>query len=136
MATTRRRYHIEKEIVQELGLVPGYFKSIPEQYLDAEWELFKSQVLRETLVAIKYKELMGVALHAGTKNRYCTLFHTETAKLFGATDAEIQETVHYATMSVGWSIYLNGIQTDLSQYKNELNQISEYLKTKKVTHAY
>ncbi|MFG3405457.1 carboxymuconolactone decarboxylase family protein [Streptomyces sp. NPDC048142] len=31
-----------------------------------------------------------------TKCRYCTLFHTEAAKLFGATDEEIQEAVHYA----------------------------------------
>jgi AhpD family alkylhydroperoxidase len=127
MATSRPRAEVEAEISAMLGLVPSFFNRIPDAYLDFEWELFKRLQLGETLIPNKYKELMGIALHAETKCTYCTLFHTEAAKLFGATDEEIQEAVHYAKMSLGWSAYLNGIQQDPVQFAEELHQIAEYL---------
>ncbi len=136
MATARKRKEVEAEIKENLGIVPGFFKSIPEAYLDFEWQLFKSLELGETLIPNKYKELMGVAMHSETKCRYCILFHTETAKLFGATDAEIQEAVHYAKMSLGWSAYLNGMQTEYNDFKKELQQIGEYVKEKQAEHAH
>lgn len=135
MITTRTRNEVELEIKDTLGLVPSFFRSIPERFLDYEWQLFKSLELGETLIPNKYKELMGVALHSETKCRYCTLFHTEAAKLFGATDDEIQEAVHFAKMSVGWSVYLNGMQTDYDEFTNEFTKIGEHLKTKKLAHA-
>jgi len=130
MATARKRSEVEAEITEHLGLVPGFLKSIPEPYLDFEWELFKKLELGETLIPNKYKELMGIALHSETKCRYCILFHTETAKLFGATDAEIQEATHYAKMSLGWSAYLNGTQTDYEEFASELKQIGNYVRAK------
>jgi len=130
MATARNRSEVEAEIKEHLGIVPGFMKSIPDPYLDFEWELFKKLELGETLIPNKYKELMGIAMHSETKCRYCILFHTETAKLFGATDAEIQEATHYAKMSLGWSAYLNGMQTDYEQFSGELKQIGDYVKSK------
>jgi AhpD family alkylhydroperoxidase len=135
MITKRKRSEVEREIIDTLGLVPGFFKSIPEPYLDHEWQLFKSLELGETLIPNKYKELMGVALHAETMCRYCTLFHTEAAKLFGATDAEVQEAVHFAKMSVGWSVYLNGMQTDYDEFTEEFTKIGAHLQNQKMAHA-
>ena len=86
--------------------------------------------LGETLIPNKYKELMGVALHAETKCHYCSLFHTEAAKLFGATDEEIQEAVHYAKNSLGWSAYLNGIREDYDEFTVELAQVGEYMSSR------
>lgn len=128
MATSRSRAQVEKEMKEALGLVPSFFKRIPEDYLDFEWELFKRMQLGETLIPNKYKELMGVALHAETKCRYCTLFHTEAARLFGATEEEIQEAAHYAKMSLGWSAYLNGMQQDYDMFAEELERITNYIK--------
>jgi len=136
MATIRPRKQVEAEIKQELGLVPGFFKSIPDNYIDLEWELFKRLELGETLIPNKYKELMGVALHSETKCRYCTLFHTEAAKLFGATDEEIQEAVHYAKMSLGWSAYINGMKTDYDEFEAELKKVVEHVKSKQMEHAH
>jgi len=132
MATTtmRRRAEIESEIKDSLGLVPHFFSQIPDGLLDAEWQIFKTLELGETLIPNKYKELIGVAVHAETKCRYCTLFHTEAAKLFGATDEEIQEAVHYAKYTVGWSVYLNGMREDLDMFAAELAQIGEHLSAK------
>lgn len=134
--TTRKRKDVEAEITEELGLVPGFLKSIPEQYLDFEWQLFKSLELGETHIPNKYKELMGIAIHSETKCRYCTLFHTETARLFGATEEEIQEAAHYAKMSLGWSAYLNGMQQDYDDFAKELKQIGEHVKSKLAAHAH
>lgn len=127
MAIGRPRAEVEAEIKETLGLVPSMFSRIPDELLDFEWELFKRLELGETLIPNKYKELMGIAIHSETKCQYCTLFHTEAARLFGATDEEIQEAVHFAKMSLGWSAYLNGIRQDLDQFADELRQIGEYL---------
>ncbi|MFI8275623.1 hypothetical protein ACIGBH_12055 [Streptomyces sp. NPDC085929] len=61
---------------------------------------------------------------------HCSLFHAEAAKLFGATDEEIQEAVHYAKASLGWSAYINGMQEDYDQFASELGQVVEYVRSK------
>ncbi|WP_267243873.1 carboxymuconolactone decarboxylase family protein [Streptomyces sp. PR69] len=126
----RNRGEIESEIKETLGLVPAFFAEIPDSLLEAEWEIFKTLELGETLIPNKYKELIGLAIHSETKCRYCTLFHTEAAKMFGATDEEIQEAVHYAKNSLGWSAYLNGMRVDYDGFVQELNQIKDYLSAK------
>ena len=128
MATSRKRTQVEAEMKEALGLVPSFFKRIPDEYFDMEWELFKRLELGETRIPNKYKELMGIALHSETKCRYCTLFHTEAARLFGASEEEIQEAVHYAKMSLGWSAYLNGMQQDYDMFAEELERIVQYIK--------
>jgi AhpD family alkylhydroperoxidase len=127
MATFNSRSEVEQEIRETMGLVPSFLNSIPDEFLPAEWSLFKALELGETKIPNKYKELMGVALHSATRCRYCILFHTEAAKLFGATEDEIQEAVHYSKMSLGWSAYINGIQQDYDQFAEELSQIGEYM---------
>lgn len=129
MATTtaRPRHEVESEIKETLGLVPSFFNRIPSDVIDQEWQLFRHWEFGETLIPNKYKELLMLAVHSETKCRYCTLFHTEAAKLFGASEEEIQEAVHLAKHTVGWSVYLNGIREDLDQFTAELGQIGEYL---------
>jgi AhpD family alkylhydroperoxidase len=127
METPRKRQEVEREIRETMGVVPSFFNRIPDEYLDSEWYLFKRLELGKTRIPNKYKELMGIALHSETRCRYCTLFHTEAAKLFGASDEEIQEAVHYAKMSVGWSAYLSGTQQDYDQFARDVRQIGEYL---------
>ncbi len=130
MAIARNRAEVENEIRETMGLVPSFFDQIPDDYLDLEWQLFRDLELGETRIPNKYKELIGIALHAETKCRYCTLFHTEAAKLFGATEEEIQEAVHYAKHSVGWSAYLNGMQEDYEEFARELEQVAEHMSEK------
>jgi AhpD family alkylhydroperoxidase len=96
--------------------------------LELEWDLFKTIQLAESPIPNKYKELIGVGISAVTKCRYCSFFHREVAKLFGATDEEIEDAVHYAKSSAGWSAYLNGMQLDYDQFKKELLASIEYIK--------
>lgn len=125
--TARTRAETEADIRETLGLVPSFFGRIPDDVLDLEWSLFKRIELAETLIPNKYKELIMVAVHAETRCRYCLLFHTEAARLNGATDEEIEEAVGIAKHTVGWSAYVNGIQQDYEQFADELAQVREYL---------
>ncbi len=124
---TRTRSEIESEIERTLGLVPSFFGRIPDDALDHEWQLFRRMELGQTLIPNKYKELLMLAVHAETHCRYCSLFHTEAAKLFGATDEEIQEAVHLAKHTVGWSTYLNGMREDEQRFADELGHIGAHL---------
>jgi AhpD family alkylhydroperoxidase len=127
MTIARTRTEVETEIKETLGIVPSFFGRIPDETLDHEWQLFARLGLGETLIPNKYKELLMLAVHAHTHCRYCTLFHTEAAKLFGATEEEIQEAVHLAKHTVGWSTYLNGLREDEARFGQELEQIGAHL---------
>jgi AhpD family alkylhydroperoxidase len=122
------RKEVFKEIEQTLGKVPSFFKLLPDRSLEIEWKLFKTLQLEESPIPNKYRELIGVAISAVTKCKYCSFFHTEVAKLFGASDAEIEDAVHYAKSSAGWSAYLNGMQVDYDDFKKELLESIEYIK--------
>lgn len=130
MATSRPRHVVEKEIQETLGVVPSFFDRMPDETLDLEWTLFRRFEMEEEgmFIPAKYRQLMGVAVHSETKCEYCTLFHTELAKLLGATDDEVQEAVHYAKHTLGLSAYLNGIREPRDRFEEELDEILDHLR--------
>lgn len=113
-----------------MGIVPKFLEGLPDGSLEYEWGIFKRIELGETVIPNKYKELIGIGIAAATRCRYCSLFHTEAAKMFGATDAEIQDALLVAKNSLGWTTYLNGSQYDYDLFKRELEQIKSFLKEK------
>ena len=121
------REKIYKEMEHTLGLVPSFFKMIPDSTLELEWELFKKIELDETPIPNKYRELIGVAIAGVTKCRYCAFYHTEVARLFGASEEEIEDAVHYAKTVAGWSTYVNGLQVDFEQFKDEVLRVCEHV---------
>jgi len=114
------------------GLVPTFIKSIPDSSLEAEWQLMKQVQFDEGPIPNKYRELIGVAVAASMKCRYCAVFHTEAARLNGATEAEIEDAVHFAKSSAGWSTYIHGMQIDYEQFKNEVAQICEFVRSQQL----
>jgi len=129
------RQEVYRDIEQTFGLVPSMFKDVPDSTLEEEWKLFKTIQLEEGVIPLKYRELIGVAISAVTKCRYCTTYHTEVARLFGATDEEIEAAVHYAKSSAGWSAYVNGLQIDYDQFRNEVKQACEHVRTSQMGEA-
>ena len=117
---------VKNEIRDTLGLFPKMFENIPDAILETEWKLFKRNELEENPIPNKYRELIGIAISGTTKCRYCAYFHTEMAKLFGATEEEIQNANQYAKHTAGWSTYINGMQLDYDTFKNEIDQIIEH----------
>lgn len=51
------------------------------------------------------------------------------ARLFGASDEEIEAAVHYAKSSVGWSAYINGLQMDYDQFRSEIERVSAHIRS-------
>ena len=124
------RQDIYDEIEQLFGFVPSFFKMIPDSSLEPEWNLMKRIQFEEGPIPNKYRELMGVAIAAVMKCRYSSLFHTERARMNGATDAEIEDAIHFAESSSGWSTTLNGLQIDYDQFKEEMKKVGEYVQSR------
>ena len=122
------REQVYREIEGMFGLVPSFFKLVPDSSLELEWQLFRRVQMDEGPVPNRYRELIGVAIAAVTKCRYCAFYHTQLAKLHGATDAEIEDAVHFAKSSAGWSAYLNGLQVDFEQFRSEVLQACEHVR--------
>jgi AhpD family alkylhydroperoxidase len=122
------REEIFKEIEQMFGLVPSMFKAVPESSLELEWKLFKRIQFEEGPIPNKYRELIGVAISAISKCHYCAYYHTELAKLNGATEAEIEDAVHYAKSSAGWSTYINGLQLNYEEFTGEIDRACEHVR--------
>ena len=122
------RTDVQREMKEMFGEVIGFVDLIPDQFIDAEWDLIKRVQFGETLIPNKYKELIGLSVSAVTRCRYCALFHTEAAKLFGATEEEIEEAVHYTKLVSGWSTYLNGMQVDYDEFKAQVDRVVDHVK--------
>lgn len=123
------RREVERDITETLGLVPEFFKAVPDYLLPTEWASFKSLELSDaTAIPNKYKELIGLAVSGATRCRYCAYFHTEAARMFGATEEEIVETALIAKNTMGWSTYLNTMQFDYGAFVQEFDKIVEYSK--------
>jgi AhpD family alkylhydroperoxidase len=123
------RQEVYNEIEETFGLVPSMFRALPDSSLELEWQLFKRVQLEEGPIPNKYRELIGLAIAGITKCRYCTFYHTEVAKLFGATDEEIEDALHFAKSTAGWSAYVNGLQLDFEQFKDEILQACEHVRS-------
>jgi len=124
------RDEVYAEVEEVFGLVPSFVKEMPDPSLELEWKLFKRVQMDEGPVPNKYRELIGLGIAAVTKCRYCVIYHTELAKLNGATDAEIEDAVHYAKSSAGWSAYLNGLAVDYETFKDEIRRACDYARMK------
>jgi AhpD family alkylhydroperoxidase len=120
-ATAQATY---RDIEQTLGLVPTFFRQFPESGVAGAWGEFKSvQLNPNTALNGKTKELIGLAIAAQVPCQYCVYFHTAAAKANGATDAEIREAVAMAAIVRHWSTVLNGMQTDLAGFKQEVDTV-------------
>jgi len=129
MTILEERHEVDRDIEETLGLVPEFFKKVPDYLLPTEWASFKGLELSDqTAIPNKYKELIGLAVSGATRCRYCCYFHTEAAKLFGATDDEVTETALIAKNTMGWSTYLNTMQFDYDQFIAEFDQITTYVR--------
>lgn len=119
---------VYREVQEMFGLVPEWVRQIPEAALATFWGLERDFYLAETKIPNKYKELIGVAVSGATRCRYCVLFHTEGARLHGATDEEIAEASTMSAVTMLTSTFLNAQQLDYEQFKKETLSIVGYVK--------
>ena len=123
------RRGVEGDIEEAFGLVPEFLKRVPDYLLPTEWATMKNlQLSDQTAIPNKYKEMIGLAVSGATRCRYCCYFHTEAARLFGATEDEIVETALIAKNTMGWSTYLNTLQFDYDAFVAEFDQATAHIR--------
>jgi AhpD family alkylhydroperoxidase len=123
------RTQVEADMQQTLGLVPSFFATVPDYLIGTEWASFKALTLSETAIPNKYKELIGLAVSGATRCRYCAYYHTEAARLFGATDEEIVEASLMAKQTMGWSTFLNSMAYDFDEFTAEFDRIVDHVRS-------
>jgi AhpD family alkylhydroperoxidase len=128
MEPKTNRKDLLREIEQTLGKIPEWVKLMPETALPGFWTTMRDFHLAETHIPNKYKELIGLAVSGATRCRYCALFHTEAARLFGATDAEIAEAGMMAAHTMAASTFVNAEQIDYEKFRKETIEIIAYVK--------
>lgn len=124
-----------REIEQSFGRVPEWVKRMPDSALEGFWTLFRDLELAETKIPNKYKELIGLGVAGATRCRYCVLFHTEAARLNGATDEEIAEASMMAGLTMNASTFLNAQAVDYDQFRKETQEIVAYVKKQAAAQA-
>jgi len=122
------RAQLYREVEQALGLVPEWVKRMPDEVVTGFWSVFYGFDLGETKIPNKYKELIGLAVSGATRCKYCTYFHTEAARLFGATEDEIAEAASMGGLTMMASTFINAEQIDFDQFRKEMQQIVKYVR--------
>ena len=130
--TSMSRSEVDADITATLGLVPEFFAAVPDAFIESEWQSFKQLMLSETAIPNKYKELIGLGVSGATRCRYCMYYHSEAARLFGATEEEINEAAMVAKTSMGWSTYLNTLHFDYEKFTEEFDQITAHVRSQMV----
>jgi AhpD family alkylhydroperoxidase len=127
MATATRQ-EVYSEVNKALGLVPQWIEQMPEGALQGFWGMARDFWLKESKIPNKYKELIGLAVSGATRCRYCALFHTEAAKLFGATNEEIAEASAMSSLSMFGSTFINSQQIDYEKFRQETRDIIAHVR--------
>ena len=117
-----------REIEQTLGRVPEWIRQMPEGGASGFWGAARDFWLAETKIPNKYKELIGLAVSGATRCKYCALFHTEAARLFGASKEEIAEASMMGALTMMGSTFINAQQIDYEQFRQETLDIVRYVK--------
>ena len=112
------------EMQEMLGGVPTELQLYPESARAAGWTMMKSTDLNEnTALPSKVRELIGLAVAAQIPCQYCVYYHIRAAKAAGASQEEIREAVHQASLTRHWSTILYGNDYDLDAYKAEIDAV-------------
>jgi AhpD family alkylhydroperoxidase len=122
------RAKVHQEITAMFGRVPTWMKQMPDTVVEGFWVQMRDFYLAETKIPNKYKELIGIAVSGATRCRYCALFHTEAAKLFGATDDELAEAAAMGAFTMTGSTFLNAMQVDYEEFRRETLEIVKFIK--------
>jgi AhpD family alkylhydroperoxidase len=125
--TTQNGGTVRKEMEQLFGLVPQFFEALPERAHDHEWAVFRDFQLGETALDNKTKQLIGLALAAEIKCKYCIYFHGAAARAMGASDEELKEACFMGGHTVQFSNALSGMQVDFDRFKQDVDRALQFM---------
>lgn len=118
-----------KDIEETFGEISVAWRYVPEPYLEPLWTIWKNMYTKETVIPNKYKELITLAVLSAIGDDVGPIYYRESAKLYGATDEEIQEVTMIARIAVSWLPYFRANIIDKDQYKRDIEGIKQHIKT-------
>jgi AhpD family alkylhydroperoxidase len=121
------RKQVEKEIVEHFGFVPDFYQALPRSVVGPLWAVQRDLELADTAIPGKYKELIGLAVAAHIKCRYCVYFHTVAARAHGATDEELREALAFAGLTATYSDMLTGMQVDIDRFRAQTDKAIAFM---------
>ncbi|MGH9038304.1 MAG: carboxymuconolactone decarboxylase family protein [Acidimicrobiia bacterium] len=121
------RETVEQEMKEILGRTPAVLDRVPDELLDADWQLLRRPFVDDSLIPSRYKALIGVAVAAAIRCSYTARLHTELARVHGASEAELAEAVHHAALVSGWSTRIHGFQLDAGEFNTEVADIAGHI---------
>lgn len=120
---------MKNELEKTFGFVPSFLLTVPPQQATQWWaQLRDFQLSDKTALSPKVKELIGLGVAAQIPCHYCVLFHTEAARLHGASEQELQEAIYMAGLTRLGSTILNGSALDEPTFDTELKEIVRFIK--------
>ena len=120
---------LREELETYFGFVPSFILTTTPAAARLWWNAVRDfQLNDKTALPNKVKELIGLGVSAQIPCHYCVLFHTEAARLNGATEAEIQESIFMAAITRQGSTILNGAALDQASFDKDLRDIVAYVK--------
>lgn len=120
---------LKAELTRTFGIVPSFANVLQPNEFRLWWAGLRDfQLSDKTALSGKVKELIGLGVSAQIPCHYCVLFHTEAARLNGASEQEIQEAIFMASLTRQGSTILNGSALPQATFDKELGQIVSYLK--------
>jgi len=120
---------VYKDMENNFGFVPSFVRSYSQSALPGAWKELKSVMMSpNTVLTPKTKDLISLAVGSQVPCNYCVYIDTSFAKLDGASNTEIQESIAMAGLVRHWSTFLNGIQQDEKSFEKEADEIFRYAK--------
>ena len=132
MGTEQSKALALREMQELFGQVPSWVADMPDNALPGLWSVMRDLQFGETKIPNKYKALIGLAVSSALRCQYGVLFHTEAARLWGASDDEIAEAGTMAGMTAFASTFLNARQTDYESYRREVLDIVKNVKQQRL----
>jgi AhpD family alkylhydroperoxidase len=120
---------VRKEMETTFGFVPSFALTLQPTELRLWWSAVRDfQLSDKTALSPKVKELIGLGVSAQIPCHYCIIFHTEAARLNGATEQELQEAIYMASLTRQGSTILNGSLLPQETFDKDMKEIVAYLK--------
>lgn len=121
------RDEVDREMKELAGTSMAVLDQVPDEVVDAEWQLLKWSLFDETLIPNRYRALIAVAVAAVLRCRYAIRLHTEMARVHGASEAEIAASVHHASLVSAWSARMNGVEVDAAEFAAEVERVVSHM---------
>ncbi|WP_413576243.1 carboxymuconolactone decarboxylase family protein [Bdellovibrio sp. HCB290] len=121
-----------KDMERTVGIVPNFIRNYAAKGVAGSWNEHKMLSMNpKAPLSPATIDLISLAVSAQTSCERCVYIYTEFAKLHGANDEQMRETVAMAAVTRHWSTFLNGLQQPEKDFQREVDQIFQRLEDRK-----